>query len=78
MFSIYGACKTLEKVRLFDKVIQIGAWFGEHTLYIFMCHNTILHFCIILYWNIENMVEKNCILWFNDCNTNYNRVHSKF
>lgn len=61
LFSIYGACKMLEKIRLFEKVIQIGAWFGEHTLYIFMCHNTILHFYIIPYWNIENMWLKRIV-----------------
>ena len=61
LFAIYGACKILEKAELTRGIIQAGSWLGEHTLYIFMCHATILYFWFMPYLVIDNIWLKRVV-----------------
>lgn len=61
LFAIYGACKILEKNEITRKIVQIGSWLGEHTLYIFMYHLTFLYFWFMPYLEIENIWLKRVV-----------------
>lgn len=61
IFAIYGACEILEKIEVTRWIIQVGSWLGEHTLYIFMCHATILYFWFIPYLIIDNIWLKRVV-----------------
>ena len=61
LFAIFGVCTILEKVELTRKIVRVGSWLGEHTLYIFMLHATILYFWLLPYVIIDNIWLKRCI-----------------
>lgn len=61
LLSIYGICKILEKTKFTRKIVLIGSWLGEHTLYIFMYHLTLLYFVFMPYIEIENIWVKRIV-----------------
>lgn len=61
LLVIYGTCKILEMSDITKRIVGMFSWLGEHTLYIFMLHATILYFCIIPYLIIENIWLKRIV-----------------
>lgn len=61
LLVVYATCKILEMSDATKKIIIMFSWLGEHTLYIFMLHATILYFCIMPYLIIENIWLKRIV-----------------
>lgn len=61
LFAIYGTCKILEMTDFTRKIVKIISWMGEHTLYIFMLHATILYFGLMPCLVIENVWLKRIV-----------------
>ena len=61
LFAIFGVCTILEKMKITRRIVKAGSWLGEHTLYIFMLHLTILHFWFIPYIIIDNIWIKRVV-----------------